>query len=181
MPGREGKMSGTVPKRKVSARIRLVSGEERRGSLFLDFIDVIHRGEQTLLDKFNDDYAWFPIVLADGGGVEIVNRDLVAQVEPDRGVAVELVRKENSPVFRLESVAVELADGTRLDGRIAMDLPDEFSRVSDFLNFPQNFFALETSSGPILVSKRHVKVLVPHEEPPALPDLSKSRIGERVS
>ncbi len=174
-------MTGVIPKRQVAVRVRLVGGEERRGVVFLDFIDVIHRGEQTLLDKFNDDYAWFPFLRADGSGVEILFRDLVTQVEPDQGISAELVRKENSPVFRLESVALEVVDGRRLEGRIAMDLPDEFSRVSDFLNFPQNFFALETREGPILVSKRHVKSLVPHEEPPVLPDAPRARTGERVS
>jgi hypothetical protein len=172
-------MTSVIPKRRVAVKLRLHTGEERGGSIFLDFIDVIHRGEQTLLDKFNDDYPWF--AFSAQSGIEIVNRDLITQVEPGAGVSAELVRKENSPVFRMESVTVHLADGRRVEGRIAMDLPDEFSRVSDFLNFPQNFFALETSQGPILVSKRHVKTLLPHEEPPVLPDSTKARIGEKVS
>jgi len=173
-------MSGVIPKRKVAIRLRLHSGEERRGAVYLDYIDVIHRGEQTLLDKFNDDYPWFPFV-SESGEVEILNRDLIGQVEPGEGVSPEMVRKEDSPVFRRERVTLSLVDGRRLEGRIAMDLPDEFSRVSDFLNFPQNFFALETTQGPVLVSKRHVKALTPHEEPPALPGSTKARIGEKVS
>ena len=48
-----------------------------------------------------------------------------------------------------------------------MDLPDEFCRVSDFLNFPEAFFAVETEEGPVLVSKRRATTLTPHEEPPA--------------
>jgi hypothetical protein len=48
-----------------------------------------------------------------------------------------------------------------------MDLPDEFCRVSDFLNFPDAFFAVETDEGPVLVSKRHAATLTPHEQPPA--------------
>ncbi len=172
-------MTGVVPKRKVAITIRLSSGEERRGSVFLDFIDVIHRGEQTLLDKFNDDYPWFPFLAAERG-VEIVNRELVTQVEPGDGVSAELVCRENSPVFRREFVTIGLVDGRRVEGRIAMDLPDEFSRVSDFLNFPQNYFAVETSAGPVLISKRHVRALVPHEKPPALPDSAAAQVGERV-
>jgi hypothetical protein len=172
-------MAGLIPKRKVAVLVRLSSGAERRGSVFLDFIDVIHRGEQTLLDKFNDDYSWFPFLLSDRG-VEIVNRDLVTQVEPGEGVPAELVCKENSPVFRREFVSIGLVDGRHVEGRIAMDLPDEFSRVSDFLNFPQNFFAVETAAGFILISKRHVRTLVPHEKPPSLPDPAAERVGERT-
>jgi hypothetical protein len=56
-----------------------------------------------------------------------------------------------------------------------MDLPDEFSRVSDFLNFPEDFFALETERGPVLVSKEHVVCLLPHERPPAAPEPAERR------
>jgi len=172
-------MSGVIPKRKVAVRLRLHSGEERHGMVYLDYIDVIHRGEQTLLDKFNDDYPWFPF-LSTTGEVEILNRDWITQVDPGDGIPQQMVRKEDSPVFRREQVSLSLLDGRRLEGRIAMDLPDEFSRVSDFVNFPQNFFALETAQGPVLVSKRHVKALTPHEEPPSLPGSTKTRIEQKV-
>jgi hypothetical protein len=173
-------MAGVVPKRKVAVVIRLASGETLRGSVFLDFIDVIHRGEQTLLDKFNDDYAWFPFLAAEGSRIEIVNRDLVTQIEPGDGVPAELVCRENSPVFRRELVTIALVDGRRVEGRIAMDLPDEFSRVSDFLTFPQNFFAVESAPSPILISKRHVRELVPLEKPPALPDSAAAHAADRA-
>ena len=171
-------MSHVIPKREVAIQARLETGEILRGDIFLDYIDVIHRGEQTLLDKFNDDHGWFPL-RQDGGSVEVVNRERVMTVEPGRGVAPELVRKESAAVFREERVTVKLASEEVLVGRIAMDLPDEFSRVSDFLNFPQDFFALETDEGPVIVSKRHVVSLVPHEEPP-VPDAAADEIGERA-
>jgi hypothetical protein len=173
-------MTGVIPKRKVSVQMHLVSGDCLRGDVFLDYIDVIHRGEQTLLDKFNDDYPWFPVEVEDPGVIEVLNRDKVMLVEPGEGIPAELVRKENSPVFRRERVTLELLGERSLSGHIAMDLPDEFSRVSDFLNFPKDFFALETEDGPVLVSKSHVVSLVPHEKPPALPDETESEIGESV-
>jgi len=162
---REEPLSHVIPKRKVAVRLRLASGERLEGSVFLDYIDPIHRGEQTLLDKFNDDSSWFP--LATALGVEMVNRENVWLVEPGDGIPAEKVRRETSPVFRTERVTVRLPDGTLLEGRIAMDLPDEFSRVSDFLNFPEDFCALETEVGPVLVAKRHAATLLPHEKPPA--------------
>ena len=173
-------MTGVIPKRRVSVRMHLVGGERLRGEVFLDYIDVIHRGEQTLLDKFNDDYPWFPVALESAGGMEILNREKVMLVEPGDGIPPDLVRKEDSPVFRRERVTLEIAGERTLSGHIAMDLPDEFSRVSDFLNFPKNFFALETEDGPVLVSKSHVVSLVPHEKPPVLPDETESEIGESV-
>jgi hypothetical protein len=161
-------MSHVIPKRKVSVHVVLETGENLRGNLFLDFIDVIHRGEQTILDKLNDDYPWFALALEDGP-VSVVNRSKVVLVEPGAGVVPRMVRNDNSPVFRRERVTLKLAQDRTLVGQLAMDLPDEFSRVSDFLNFPQNFFALETDEGPVLVSKDHVVTLYPHEKPPAMP------------
>jgi hypothetical protein len=171
-------VSHVIPKREVAVQAHLETGEVLRGGIFLDYIDVIHRGEQTLLDKFNDEHGWFP-VRQDGGVVEVVNRARVMRVEPGLGVTPELVRKESAAVFREEQVTVKLSSEEVLVGRIAMDLPDEFSRVSDFLNFPQDFFSLETDDGPVIVSKRHVVSLVPHEEPP-VPDSAADEIGERA-
>lgn len=170
-------MSQVIPKRKVEVRVHLADGDVRRGCVFLDYIDVIHRGEQTLLDKLNDDYDWFPM---SGEALRIVNRGHVVMVEPEEGLATNLVCKENSPVYRRERVTVLLSSGREIEGQIAMDLPDEFSRVSDFLNFPQNFFAVETDRGHVLVSKEHVVSLAPHERPPVLPDAADSGIGERA-
>ena len=173
-------MSHVVPKREAAVRLHLATGEMRRGTVFLDFIDVIHRGAQTLLDKLNGDSAWFPV--RGPRGIEIVNRARIVLVEPGDGLDPDLVRKSSSAVFRQESVTVHLAGDRKLDGRIEMDLPDEFSRVSDFLNFPLNFFALETERGPVLVSKEHVVSLVPHERPPAAPetDVADFRRGARA-
>jgi hypothetical protein len=172
-------MSHVIPKRKIAIQALLVTGEQVRGSVFLDYIDTIHRGEQTLLDKLNDDYQWFALA-PETGPLTIINRDHVMLVEPGLGVGAELVRKDNSPVFRRERVTINLEHGRTLVGQIAMDLPDEFSRVSDFLNFPQSFFALETEEGPVLVSKEHVVTLHPHEKPPAMPSAADREIEERA-
>jgi len=172
-------MSHVIPKREVPVRVTLESGDLLVGRVFLDYIDVIHRGEQTLLDKFNDDSGWFPARNADGA-IEIVNRARVVLVEPGDGLPADLVRKESGAVFRRESVGVRLSSGAVLEGHIAMDLPDEFCRVSDFLNFPQDFFALETADGPVLVAKRHVAALQPQEAPPAVPGVTDAGIGERA-
>ena len=160
-------MTHVVPKREALVKIHLAGGEVRVGAMFLDYIDVIHRGAQTLLDKLNGDATWFP--MRDGSGVGIVNRRRVVLVEPGQGLDPALVRRDNAAVFRREMVTLRLADDRTIEGRIAMDLPDEFSRVSDYLNFPEDFFPLETDRGPVLVSKEHVMCLLTHERPPSAP------------
>jgi hypothetical protein len=170
-------VSHVIPKRDVAVRIRLDQGDEMSGRVFLDFIDVIHRGEQTLLDKFNDDYRWFPM-RRDDGSMHIVNRDRIVLITPGDDIPSELVRKESGGAFRCESVAVAFADDLDgIEGQIAMDLPDEFCRASDFLNFPQDFFPLETADGPVLVAKRHVVALRALEAPPAAPGLRDAHVG----
>jgi hypothetical protein len=159
-------MSHVIPKRKMAVRLRLVDGASLSGDVFLDYIDPVHRGEQTLLDLFNKDAAWLP--LATPEGIRVVNRDRVLTVEPGPGVKPEMVRRDNAAVFRRERVVLYLP-GLEIGGMIAMDLPDEFSRVSDFLNFPEEFFAVETADGPVLACKSRVSSLAPHEKPPTVP------------
>jgi hypothetical protein len=160
-----------VPKRKIAVLVRLQNGETVAGHAFLDYIDVIHRGDQTLLDKLNDDFPWFP-VNGDDDDVEILNRRHVVLVQPGPDVPANLVRPElegKAQHYRSEGAMLRLESGLTIEGRIPMDLPEEFSRLSDFLNFPENFFAVETDDGPVLVSKAHLTSLVPHDGPPALP------------
>ncbi|NNE44280.1 MAG: hypothetical protein HKN12_08715 [Gemmatimonadetes bacterium] len=159
-------MSHVIPKRKVAVRMRLTDGSRVEGEVFLDFIDPVHRGEQTLLDMFNKDALWFPVGGEDG--VRVVNRSQVLTVEPGPGVEPGLVRRDSDAVFRRERVSLQIGEQA-VSGLIAMDLPDEFSRVSDFLNFPDDFFAVETEAGPVLVAKAQVTALTPHESPPAVP------------
>ena len=165
-------MDHVIPKRKIAVLVRLVNGDTVAGNVFLDYIDVIHRGEQTLLDKLNDDFVWFP-VNGDDESVEILNRRHVVLVQPGTDVPTELVRPDISDKagshFRSEYVTLRLGSDLTIRGHIPMNLPEEFSRISDFLNFPQDFFSVETDEGPVLVSKLHVISLLPHEIPPAIP------------
>lgn len=165
-------MDHVIPKRKVAVLVRLRNGETVAGHVFLDYIDPIHRGDQTLLDKLNDDFPWLP-VSGDANDVEILNRRHVVLVQPGTGVEPDLVRprmrEQAGGHVRNERVTLRLDSGLTLEGRLPMELPEEFARVSDFLNFPEDFFALEADSGPVLVSKRHVLSLVPHDRSPALP------------
>ncbi|MDP6528240.1 MAG: hypothetical protein QF819_05090 [Gemmatimonadota bacterium] len=173
-------MAGAIPKRSVLVRIRMADGETREGMLYLDYIDAIHRGEQTLLDKLNDDYPWFPLGDATDGTTGIVNRSQVVLVEPGKGTPAEALRTPATGTFREESVTVELSGGEKIHGRVAMDLPEEFSRVSDFLNFPECFFALETSDGPVLIAKDHLFLLTPHEDPPPMPETLDTETGRNA-
>lgn len=165
-------MDHVVPKRKVAVLVRLRNGDTVAGHVFLDYIDVIHRGQQTLLDKLNDDFPWFP-VNGDDTDTEILNRRHVVLVQPGAEVPDDLVRPELRETagghVRVENVTLRLESDLTLEGEVPMELPEEFSRLSDFLNFPQDFFAIETAHGPVLVSKRHVMSLSPHDGPPALP------------
>ncbi len=165
-------MDHVIPKRRIDVLVRLENGDTVAGGAFLNYIDAIHRGEQTLLDKLNDDFTWFPIN-GDDDDVELLNRRHVVLVQPGPDVPPELVHpdleREGGEHFRREGVTLRLGSDLMIEGRIPMNLPEEFSRISDFLNFPQDFFVVETPDGPVLVSKVHVISLTPHENPPAMP------------
>jgi hypothetical protein len=57
---------------------------------------------------------------------------------------------------REERVRVRLIGGAAFEGVLAMELPQEFNRTSDFLNAEEDFFPLSSASGTLLVNKRRL-------------------------
>jgi hypothetical protein len=56
-----------------------------------------------------------------------------------------------------EHASVWLRSGRKLDGVIAMQMPDGYNRTSDFINSPDDFFMLRCGERALLVNKRRVR------------------------
>lgn len=95
--------------------------------------------------------------LEDGeSGVLLVNPLDVEGVQPAEGTPTELVRRESFGPLREERIRVRFRSGTELEGIVRFELPQNLNRVSDFLNGPESFYALDTPEGVWLVHKRLV-------------------------
>jgi hypothetical protein len=68
-------------------------------------------------------------------------------------VASRLVRNPHFQHTREEYVRVRLVGGRSHEGVLAIEMPHEFNRVSDFLNGEDDFFPLQTTQGAMLINK----------------------------
>ena len=81
-------------------------------------------------------------------------------------------------VTREERVSVRFRSGLELEGLLRMELPEMLNRASDFLNGPEDFFALMTADGVVLVNKRAVFDTRVYESSPLPLTSSPSRASE---
>lgn len=143
-----------VEKLRIGVEIVTASGERLAGSIAVLPVAAFHDGPETLLDRLNAGDRVFPLEGgAPGGGVLLVNPHDVECVHPAPGTELELVRREHVGPPRAERVRVRLRSGTELEGLVRFELPPGFNRISDFLNGPEDFYALDTPDGVWIVHK----------------------------
>lgn len=121
----------------------------------------LHEGPETLLELLNAPARVLPLELDGDEGVLLLARARIEWVEPGAGVDARFVRPATWMTTREENVCVRLAGGEQLEGVLAMEMPHEFNRASDYLNTDEDFFPLRTDAGTRLIHKaRVVDVLV---------------------
>jgi hypothetical protein len=111
---------------------------------------------RTLLERLNALDRVIPVHLEDSE-VLLLNRQEILWVKPGPDVDDDWVAPPAYQVTREERVVLDLGDSASLDGVLRMELPQEFNRVSDFMNGPEDFLPLATGEGLVLVNKQHVR------------------------
>ena len=89
----------------------------------------------------------------------LVTRQHLDWVEAAEDADPELVSPRPFMVTREEVVAVEWLDGTRFEGRLPMELPNDINRASDYMNSDDDFFPLVMDSGTLLVNKLRLRAV----------------------
>jgi hypothetical protein len=111
---------------------------------------------QTLLERLNEPVSVVPVT--HGDVTHLVNRTLIEWAEPAPGVDAALIGPPAN-VTGEEHASVWLRSGRKLDGIIAMDMPEGYNRTSDFINSQDEFFVLRCRDRTLLVNKRRVREL----------------------
>ncbi len=150
-----------VEKIRVPVRLARSGQPPIAGLISLSPRAELHDGPETLLECLNAAPRVLPFQLADGDSVLLVSREHIDWVESDASIEARLVRPPTFMATREERVRVRTAAGETFEGVIAMEMPHEFNRASDYLNGPEAFFPLRTPTGTRLLNKaRVVDVLV---------------------
>ncbi len=158
-------MPSYVDKLRVNLEVAEPGREPMRGMVSLAPRTSLHAGPETVLDLLNSKQRVIPVTRPDGGTV-IFTRLQIAWVRVAADLEPQLVWPESYRVSREESVLVEMEDGSRLAGRIQMELPADLNRTSDFLNGPGDFYPLVARAGIYLVNKAKMRAAALFEVSP---------------
>lgn len=149
-----------VPKRKVAAEIR-TARDTFRAFLFLGECAEHHSGPERPSELLNTAPAFLPVE-DESGGFVFLRRDSPVTVTvsrkdewPDEWATVEEIASDLETAVR---IAVILESGGTLEGTVHFQLPEDHSRLQDFLNGSGLFFALAHDEGDrvSLVNKQRV-------------------------
>jgi hypothetical protein len=142
-----------VPTVALRAEATMADGRRFRGRIFLPTAAHDHAGSLRAEEWMNDGADFFPFLLDDAGAPVLLNkREVVAVTVPasaDRDVTLEAVPL---PQRRL---ALECG-ARRFEGTIVIDMPENHSRVLDYLNRPGAFLTLRDGERHHLVAKARI-------------------------
>lgn len=150
-----------VPTMAVPVEITCADGRTFSGRVFIPAQSSRHDGPMRPEEWLNEGQAFFPF-LPDGGGPPVVmnKRELLivtvpAEAEEEAGEAVATVTRRQ--------VVVECED-RRLEGELAIDMPENKSRVLDYLNRAEAFVMLRGGERNHLVQKERITRVVEERE-----------------
>jgi hypothetical protein len=140
-----------IPKLKRKARIYGTEGFEREVSFFVRPVAQGHSGRELIVDVLNSVATFIPLEDCEAGEFILVNKTKLLYLElaerdllPETMIALEV------------SVEVFLADGKTISGSFFVEMPEERSRLSDYLNFSPQFIYLCREKNDIIINKSAV-------------------------
>jgi hypothetical protein len=153
---KEGLMTRYVEKLRVPVRLSQPSLPPREGCLLL-FPDTAHGRPECVLELLNSPRHVIPFILAGDESVLLLTRSNIDWVAVGSGVADYLVVPPDRAVTNEQRVELRFVDESRVEAVIGWGVNDESSRLSDFLNARESFFAANASFGTLIVNKLRVR------------------------
>jgi hypothetical protein len=146
-----------VPTRAIAVDLRLRSGAKLRVTLHLAEAVHAHEGAETMADFLEAERHFLP-VHDDAGKLLLLNRDGVVYLRIPREAPVVSMRASGG-FSAVDVVRVELPftdEDAAIVGVLANDLSPEDTRLSDIVNGPEQFLAIEDDRGIVFVQKHLV-------------------------
>ena len=140
-----------VEKIKRRATLCRSDGVKLDVNLFLSPYAEGHSGRELLLDILNSDSSFLPMEDIHAGTIIFFNKDRI--------LSLEIAQRDllDETLFgRKKDVQVELTNGETLERSLFLEMPEERSRVSDYLNSPSRFVYLCGNKNDIILNKAFV-------------------------
>jgi hypothetical protein len=145
-----------VPMVELSVDVALAGCETEEYSVFLAPYSEKRDGPETLADYLNGRRRFFPMVA--GGVPKMLNRDQIVWVKFEK--LPHIIDMEITIIERL--TIMELTDGSRIEGIVPIDRPQEQSRLSDIVNDPREaFMRIDGDDETYYVNKSFIRLLIP--------------------
>jgi len=142
-----------VPTIALPAEVLTVDGRSVAGRIFVPAAAHTHDGAMRAEEWMNEPGEFFPFLPDDSGEPVLLNRQeilvLTVPAHADAGGVLE-----GAPMPE-RSVVIECG-GRRLGGTLLIDMPEEHSRVLDYLNRPGRFVTLRDGVRHHLVQKNRI-------------------------
>ena len=146
-----------IPKHQVSVAIALHGGEPEEVSVFLQPRAASHAGQERPSELLLNDEPFLTIVSGDGG-VRFINKNAIAwvTVAPELELSGRSEVEDQLAADRCIPIDVTLDDGRVFIGEVSISLPHANSRLQDFLNAADRFFAVRDARAIHFVNRDRV-------------------------
>lgn len=161
-----------IQKKRAIVRVCTAGGEDLDGFLMLGPRAEHRDGAETILELLNSGKRVIPLILAGEEQVMLLCRAKIDWVAAGPSADPALVYPSTYLVTRQERIEIQFGDGRTIEGTVQMEVEEGFTRVSDFLNLPGDFFPMVTRFGTVLVNKNRMRRALlcearMHRDPPA--------------
>jgi hypothetical protein len=129
-----------------------------KGDIHLQPVARMHAGPETPSDLLNRDESFFALML-EGEQPLFVAKGQVLYLELPSQPAID--DPDRASVARRIELEIELADGSKLEGVVMIELPPDRLRALDFLNSAPEFFPLWSPHWVRIVNKHHLRAASP--------------------
>jgi hypothetical protein len=145
----------SLPRTPVPANLLLTQGVSRPGRIFLMDRVPHHDGPETVLELLNRPEGFFAFSPTDEGDLVLVSKAQTVTLSVDRQAPIADPARLSAA--RMLGVEIALAGGSTLGGWASAELPEEHSRLLDYLNAsPDPFFAVWTHAATHYVNRAFV-------------------------
>lgn len=142
-----------VPTVALTAEVLLTDGQTLVGRIFVPATALTHAGATRPEEWMNEPADFFPFLPDEAQTPVILNkRRILVMSVPAFADAGDLPEEAASPERR---VVIEL-QGRSLTGTIVIDMPQNQSRVLDYLNRPERFLTLRDGDRHHFIQKRRI-------------------------
>lgn len=140
-----------VEKIKSKATLCRSDGRKLDVNFFLSPYAKGRSGKELILDVLNSDSTFLPVEDVNTGAIIFFNKDRIMSLEiAERDLLDETLLSQE------KRVQVELANNEILHMSLFLEMPEERSRVSDYLNSPPRFIYLCGKEKDIILNKAFV-------------------------